>query len=96
MIIADSNFSISGSNMWDGIVLIGGALTSNGNNTTAGATLSGLNFLLGRPPGGSNDNSDANGTKTYVYNSCNIEKAASGLRIYKPWNNTWLDNIPVW
>ena len=44
IIIADSNFTISGSNMWDGIVLVGGQLTSNGNNTTAGATLSGLNF----------------------------------------------------
>jgi Tfp pilus assembly protein PilX len=96
MIIADSNMSISGSNMWDGIVMIGGALTSNGNNTTAGATYAGLNYLLGGTPGGSTDDSDANGTKTYVYNSCNVSKAAVGLRIYKPWNNTWLDNIPVW
>jgi hypothetical protein len=97
MIIADSNFVISGSNMWNGIVLIGGALTSNGNNTTSGATFSGLNYLIdGLLPGGSSDNSDANGTKTYVYNSCNVSKAAAGLRIYKPWNNTWLDNVPVW
>lgn len=97
MIIADSNFTISGSNMWNGIVLIGGALTSNGNNTTSGATYSGLNYLIdGLQPGGSSDNSTANGTKTYVYNSCNVSKAAAGLRIYKPWNNTWLDNVPVW
>src|SRR5207302_1400042 len=65
MIIADSNFVISGSNMWDGIVLIGGALTSNGNNTTAGATFAGLNYLLGGSPAGSSDDSDANGQKTY-------------------------------
>jgi len=96
MIIADSNFTISGSNMWDGIVLIGGALTSNGNNTTAGATFAGLNYLLGGTPGGSSDNSDANGQKTYVYNSCNVEKASTGLRIYKARNNTWIDNLPVW
>ena len=96
MIIADSNFSISGSNMWDGIVLIGGALTSNGNNTTAGATLSGLNYLLGGTPGGSSDDSDANGTKTYVYNSCNVEKASQGLRTYKAFTNTWIDAVPVW
>lgn len=97
MIIADSDFTISGTNMWDGVVLIGGALTSNGNNTTSGATLSGLNYLIdGLTPGGSTDNSTANGTKTYTYNSCNVEKAANGLRIYKPWNNTWLDNVPVW
>jgi len=96
MIIADSNFVISGSNMWDGIVLIGGALTSNGNNTTAGATFAGLNYLLGGNPAGSSDDSDANGQKTYTYNSCNVSKASAGLRIYKARNNTWIDNIPVW
>ena len=50
--------------------LVGGQLTSNGNNTTAGATLSGLNFLIGGTPSQSSvDDSDANGQKTYVYNS---------------------------
>lgn len=77
-------------------MLIGGKLTSNGNNTTAGATLSGLNFLIGGTPAGSSDDSDANGTKTCTYNSCNVSKAAAGLRIYKPWNNTGLGNVPVW
>lgn len=96
MIIADSNFVISGSNMWDGVVLIGGKLTSNGNNTTAGATLSGLNYLLGGAPGTSEDNSDANGTKTYVYNSCAVEKASKGLQSYKAMTNTYIDQLPVW
>lgn len=94
MIIADSNFTISGSNMWDGIVLIGGQLTSNGNNTTAGATLSGLNFLIGGTPLQSSvDDSDANGQKTYVYNSCNVDKAASKLKRYAALPNTWMDNL---
>src|SRR5579884_2770767 len=78
IIIADSNFTISGSNMWAGIVLVGGQLTSNGNNTTYGATLSGLNFLIGGTPSTSEvDDSDANGQKTYVYDSCSVSKAAS-------------------
>jgi hypothetical protein len=97
MIIADSNFSISGSNMWDGIVLIGGKLTSNGNNTTAGATLSGLNFLTGGTPSTSSvDDSDANGQKTYTYNSCNVDKAASKLKRYAALPNTWMDNLASW
>jgi hypothetical protein len=103
MIIATQNFTISGSNMWDGIVLVGGALTSNGNNTTSGATLSGLNKLLGSNPDVSEDteivdpeNSDANGTKTYVYNSCNVTKATKGLQSYKPLANTYMDQISVW
>ena len=96
MIIADSNFSISGSNMWDGIVLIGGKLTSNGNNTTAGATFAGLNYLLGGNPAASADDSDANGQKTYVYNSCNVSKAAKGLQSYRTITNSYIDQIPVW
>jgi hypothetical protein len=97
MIIADSNFTISGSNMWDGIVLVGGMLTSNGNNTTAGATLSGLNYLIGGTPSTSSvDDSDANGQKTYVYNSCNVSKAASRLKRYAALPNTWMDNLAAW
>ena len=96
MIIVDSNFTISGSNMWDGIVLVGGALTSNGNNTTSGATFAGLNYLLGGSPAASSDDSDANGQKTYVYNSCNVSKASKGLQAYKTLTNTYFDQIPVW
>ena len=106
MIIADSDFTISGSNMWDGVVLIGGSLTSNGNNTTAGATLSGLNYLLpgasqpicdaNHPQFCSSDNSTANGQKTYVYNSCKVAKASQGLRSYRVLTNTWNDAVPVW
>jgi hypothetical protein len=100
MIIADGDFTISGSNMWNGIILIGGQLTSNGNNTTSGATVSGLNYLLPgavQPAQGYiNDNATANGTKSYVYNSCNVTKAAQRLRHYIPMANTWLDDIPIW
>jgi hypothetical protein len=96
-IIADSNFVISGSNMWDGIVLVGGQLTSNGNNTTAGATLSGLNFMIGGTPSTSSvDDANANGQKTYVYDSCNVENATKGMRLYIAMPNTWMDNVAVW
>jgi hypothetical protein len=97
IIIADSNFIISGSNMWDGVVLVGGKLTSNGNNTTAGATLSGLNFLIGGTPGNSTvDDANANGQKTYVYDSCNVEKATKNLRRYTAIPNSWVDNVASW
>jgi hypothetical protein len=79
-----------------GMLIVGGALRSNGNNTTAGATLSGLNLLLGGTPANSSDDSDANGTKTYVYNSCMVEKASSGLRFYRQMSNTWTDAVATW
>jgi hypothetical protein len=100
IIIADADFIISGSNMWNGIILIGGQLTSNGNNTTSGATVSGLNYKLpGAPqpaPGYINDNATANGTKSYVYNSCYVSRATKNLKHYVPMANTWIDDVPVW
>jgi hypothetical protein len=101
-IIADSDFTISGSNMWNGIILVGEQLTSNGNNTVAGATVTGLNYLInGQTPtysskSNATDNSEANGTKTYVYNSCYVSMAAQQLRRYVTMPNTWMDNLTNW
>ena len=102
MIIADSDFVINGSNMWDGIIMVGGQLTSNGNNTIAGATLSGLNLPDRRADAELQqqeqryDDSVANGQKTYVYNSCNVSKAAQRLRRYVAMPNSWMDNLASW
>ena len=100
IIIADSDFVISGSDMWQGIIMIGGKLTSDGNNTTSGTTVSGLNYKLPGaiqpPPGYINDNATANGTKSYVYNSCYISRATQRLRHYVALANTWIDDVPVW
>jgi hypothetical protein len=99
ILIAEGNFTISGSDMWDGIILVGGKLTSDGNNTVAGATISGLNVLL---PGYTNvpasefDDATANGQKTYVYSSCKVARATKSLQSYKVLANTWADNLPSW
>jgi hypothetical protein len=104
IIIADSDFSVHGSNMWSGILLVGGKLTSDGNNTTWGATLSGLNFLIGGTPQVSvsnnpnldGDDADANGQKTYVYDSCSVAKATTRMRKYITIPNSWMDNLASW
>jgi hypothetical protein len=104
IIIADSNFEVHGSNMWSGILLVGGALTSDGNNTTWGATLSGLNYLLGGTPSISvsgnpsldPDDAMANGQKTYVYDSCSVSLAAQRMRKYISIPNSWMDNLASW
>jgi hypothetical protein len=101
-IIADSNFVISGSNMWDGVVLVGGKLTSNGSNTVAGATVTGLNVLLpgGQNPGesslGTDTSSVANGQKIYQYSSCKVARATKSMQRYRVLANTWADNLPTW
>jgi hypothetical protein len=102
IIIADSDFEVHGSNMWSGILLVGGALTSDGNNTTWGATLSGLNYLLGGTPNISvsgkpdGDDATANGQKTYVYDSCSVALASQRMRKYISIPNSWMDNLASW
>jgi hypothetical protein len=99
VLIAEGNFTISGSDMWDGIILVGGKLTSNGNNTVAGATISGLNVLLpGSPPASTSefDDATADGQKTYVYSSCKVARATKAMQRYRVLANTWADNLPSW
>ena len=95
MLIIEGDLTINGSNQWDGVILVGGVLTSNGNNVSEGATLSGLNYLIGAHPGPSTatDNAQANGTKSYVYNSCSVAKATSAMARYTMMPNTWMDNL---
>ena len=93
--IIDGNLTINGSNQWNGVILVGGVLTSNGNNVSEGATLSGLNYLVGARPGMSSaDDAQANGTKSYVYNSCSVARATSAMARYTMMPNTWMDNLP--
>ncbi len=99
-LIVDANLTINGSRQWNGIILVGGAITSDGNNVSSGATISGLNYLTGPRPaastassGTNGDNATANGQKSYVYNSCDVAKATSGASRYYIMANTWMDNL---
>ena len=106
-LIVMGNLSISGNNMWRGILLVGGTMASNGNGTMMGATMSGLNTLLNPAQidsaraiaaAGTTITSDpadaiANGTKTYQYDSCEVAKAAGGLASYSVFPNAWMDNF---
>jgi hypothetical protein len=88
-LIVTGNLTINGSDLWKGIMLVGGVLTSDGNNSVYGATMSGLNTLLGQNVGPA----VANGNKTYVYDSCQVSKAAQGLASYSVFPNAWMDNF---
>jgi hypothetical protein len=88
MLIVTGHLTISGSTTWKGVLLVGGDITSNGTNGIQGATVSGLNVKLGTYV----PSSTANGTKSYNFNSCEVNKATmtSGALITLP--NTWVDN----
>ena len=92
-LIVTGNLTISGSNMWNGIILAGGNLTSNGNNTVEGAVVSGLNVELGQSLPQA---SVGNGTKTYQYNSCNVATAMKRMSQLVGYTNAWVDNWPTY
>jgi hypothetical protein len=92
-LIVTGNLTIGGSTRWRGIILVGGALTSNGNNTVTGAVISGLNTKLGL----SVPQSDVgNGTKTFSYNSCDVASAVGGFVGLVPYRNAGSDNWPAY
>ena len=90
MIIATGSLIISGSIGWKGVLLVGDDVVSNGINGVAGATISGLNVKL--EPARYVPHSEANGTKTYTYNSCEVAKANRTAGALVTLKNTWVDN----
>ena len=59
-------WNLDGNFNWDGLVLVGGYLTSNGYQTVEGATITGLNELLGETTPASDL---GNGNKEFFYDS---------------------------
>jgi type II secretory pathway pseudopilin PulG len=90
ILIVTGNMTMGGSWAHDGIVLVGGVLTSNGNNTIQGAVISALNIKLGISVP---QNAIANGNKTFHYNSCSIASALKQIgsvqRVRNGWTDTW-------
>ena len=72
-IIVTGNLEMEGSFEWDGVLLVGGYMSSNGYQTIEGAVVTGLNILLGE----SVPTSDiGNGNKNFLYNSCWLKRAS--------------------
>ena len=88
MLIVTGSLTFNGSVGWMGVILVGNDITSNGNNTIAGATVSGLNVKLGNYV----PISTGNGTKDYNYNSCEVAKSATTMGALVTLRNTWVDN----
>lgn len=96
VLIVTGNLTINGNAEWRGIILIGGSLISNGNNVLAGATIAGLNAILGEDVDESMiEETTLNGTKVITYDSCNVEKAMESFSSLVPVSNAWFDAWPV-
>lgn len=75
-IVVSENLAMSGSFEWDGIILVGGYMTSNGYQTVTGGMITGLNILLGETVPTSDI---GNGNKKFLYNSCYVKLASEEL-----------------
>ncbi|MBX9929653.1 MAG: hypothetical protein K2X99_12180 [Gemmatimonadaceae bacterium] len=96
VLIVEGDIELSGSGAgWDGIVLVGGRLRSNGSNEIRGATIAGLNVKLGYAAG-TVDVNDLNGTKKFLYNSCSIASAANSFGGMRAYRNTWANGFRTW
>ncbi|HXG69071.1 MAG TPA: hypothetical protein VNJ04_00480 [Gemmatimonadaceae bacterium] len=88
MLIVSGTLTLNGAVGWKGVLLVGNDIISNGYNGIGGATISGLNMKLGTYA----KSSEANGTKDYRYNSCEVAKATTTAGALVTLKNTWVDN----
>jgi hypothetical protein len=93
LLIITNNLALGGDVTWDGVVLVGGAVDSNGNNVISGAMVSGLNVQLGIAV---DESSIGNGNKTFIYDSCKVAEALSNTSKMLLIPNAWVDNWATW
>ena len=92
MLIVQDDIRLDGNTAgWDGILLVGGRIRTNGSNRVSGATVAGLNTQFGVTSLPSDIN-DLNGTKAFLYNSCNVSAATAGMGSLRTYRNTWTNN----
>jgi hypothetical protein len=75
---------------WEGLVLVGGTLTGNGQSFIYGAVMTALNVKLGIAVP---DFDVGNGIKTWQYDSCSLTRALGRIgsiqRVRNGWTDTW-------
>ncbi len=93
ILIVTGNLTINGATpprQWDGLVLVGGTVTFNGNSLIYGALITALNVKLGNVVP---QQDIANGTKVIQYDSCNLARALGQVgsiqRVRNGWTDTW-------
>lgn len=90
MVISRGNLTMDGDWNWNGGVMVGGALRSNGTQFIDGAMLTGLNELLGEDV---EANDLGNGTVNLRYHSCNLLRAAREAGKMYEVPGTWSERL---
>jgi hypothetical protein len=94
ILIVTGNLRINGAMpplQWEGLVLVGGNVVSNGDANIYGALITALNIKLGvNVP----QQSIANGTKVLQYDSCSLQRALGNVGSIQRVRNGWIDTWP--
>ena len=97
--VTGDGLTIIGDTTWEGIVLVGEHLTSNGNGKVYGATYTGLDAILAADPEqwalDLGQNSVGNGNKRFQYDSCMVAAAMESFGGLSVMDNVWMDNWPA-
>lgn len=90
VIVFDGDAELNGEFQWDGILLIGGQLISDGNQTVDGAVFTGMNRAFGVNVPASDL---GNGEKSFRFHHCNVEEAKRAMGWLAPKPGTWFEKI---
>lgn len=97
ILIVTGDFATSGNAFgWEGLVLVGGKMTVNGNSTWTGSVFAGLNNNDPNNPSVVMPDNLINGNKTFIYNSCAIADALNSFAGWSKLGNARADNVPTY
>lgn len=89
-LIVRGDLTMDGSFHWDGLLLVGGSIQSDGNQIIHGGAISALNLLLGESVP---DNDLGNGTKTFRFDSCALYYATRQLAVFAAEPGSWYERM---
>lgn len=90
VLIVRGDLEISGQTNWDGPILVGGAVTTDGKQIIHGAIASGFNLQLGESVPQS---SIGNGNKEILYHSCNLHASMRQTATFVADPGTWAETF---
>lgn len=88
LLVVRGDLEMNGSFRWDGLILVGGAIISDGRQHIAGSVVTGLNATLD-PPEPVADTDLGNGNMTFGYDACEIWKASRAAGVLVERASTW-------
>lgn len=92
LLVVRGDLNMGGSFRWDGLVLVGGAIISDGRQHITGGVVTGLNATLD-PPESVQDTDLGNGNMDFGYDACEIWKASRAAGVLVPRPSTWSEEF---